>query len=72
MAQIVGLAAVLDAKQPLLESGTNIKTLNGESLLGSGDMLIEAGGGGPVNIDGGSAASVYGELDVIDGGNASG
>lgn len=28
-------------KQDNLISGTNIKTINGQSLLGSGDMLIE-------------------------------
>jgi len=31
-------------KQAVLVSGTNIKTINGESLLGSGDIVIEAGG----------------------------
>lgn len=32
-------------KQDLLKSGRNIKTLNGESLLGSGDLVITGGGG---------------------------
>lgn len=32
--------------QPLLESGTNIKTINGQSLLGEGDIVIEGGEGG--------------------------
>jgi len=27
-------------------SGTNIKTINGQSLLGSGDIVVEGGGGG--------------------------
>lgn len=31
----------LETKQDNLISGTNIKTINGQSLLGSGDMLIE-------------------------------
>lgn len=31
--------------QKRLESGTNIKTINGESLMGSGDMVISGGGG---------------------------
>lgn len=31
-----------NAKQDALESGTNIKTVNGESLLGSGNVLIMA------------------------------
>lgn len=34
-----------DAKQDALESGTNIKTVNGESLLGSGNIEIQGGGG---------------------------
>ena len=31
--------------QKLLESGANIKTINGQSLLGSGDIQIQGGGG---------------------------
>lgn len=31
--------------QPTLTSGTNIKTINGNSLLGSGDLVISGGGG---------------------------
>lgn len=37
-----GLAA---SKQDSLVSGTNIKTVNGNSLLGSGDLVISGGGG---------------------------
>lgn len=37
------LQAALDAKQDDLISGTNIKTVNGNSLLGSGDVVIAAG-----------------------------
>ena len=33
----------LDAKQPTLVSGTNIKTINNNSLLGSGNITIESG-----------------------------
>lgn len=43
ISDISGLASQLSGKQPLLESGTNIKTINGSSLLGSGD--IKVGGG---------------------------
>lgn len=35
----------LNGKQDTLVSGTNIKTVNGNSLLGSGDITIEGGGG---------------------------
>ena len=37
--------ALLSAKQSTLVSGTNIKTINGESVLGSGDIEIQGGGG---------------------------
>lgn len=35
----------IDAKQATLVSGTNIKTINGNTLLGSGDITISGGGG---------------------------
>ena len=38
----------LSTKQDTLVSGTNIKTVNGNSLLGSGDITIEGGSG---NVD---------------------
>lgn len=34
-----------DKYQPILVSGTNIKTINGNSILGSGDITITGGGG---------------------------
>jgi hypothetical protein len=33
----------LDAKQDTLESGTNIKTINGNNILGSGNLVISGG-----------------------------
>jgi ABC-type hemin transport system substrate-binding protein len=33
----------VDAKQDTLQSGTNIKTINGNSVLGGGDLTISAG-----------------------------
>lgn len=38
----------LAKKQDTLVSGTNIKTVNGETLLGSGNIQIESGGAMPV------------------------
>jgi hypothetical protein len=35
----------VEGKQDTLVSGENIKTINGESILGSGDLTIEGGGG---------------------------
>lgn len=36
---------LINAKQDRLVSGTNIKTINGQSILGSGDLPIQGGGG---------------------------
>lgn len=44
--------ALAKGKQDKLTSGTNIKTVNGQSLLGSGDITISGGGGSaPVLVD---------------------
>lgn len=43
--------AQLNGKQDTLVSGTNIKTVNGNSLLGSGDITIEGGGSGIATWD---------------------
>jgi hypothetical protein len=40
IADIAGLQAALNAKQAALASGTNIKTINGNSVLGSGNLTI--------------------------------
>lgn len=40
------LTTALADKQDILVSGTNIKTINGNSVLGSGNLVIEGGGGG--------------------------
>jgi hypothetical protein len=45
--QITNLTTDLAAKQATLVSGTNIKTVNGSSLLGSGDLVVS---GGDVNV----------------------
>lgn len=49
--EIDGIAANVSAlesdmanKQPTLVSGTNIKTINGNSILGEGNLVIEGGG----------------------------
>lgn len=57
---VVDLGTVITAhqdisgKQDKLVSGTNIKTINGTSILGSGDIVISGGGGG-----GGSSSGNY-------------
>jgi len=62
------LTSGLSGKQDTLVSGTSIKTVNGETLLGSGNIAV----GGSNNLDGGSAASTYGGANIINGGGASG
>ena len=49
----------LNAKQDTLVSATNIKTINGSSVLGSGDLVVSGGGGSsgihaPFIVSGGS------------------
>jgi hypothetical protein len=55
------VTAVVDGlalKQDLLVSATNIKTINGVSVLGSGDMTIAGG-------EGGAVASVFGRTGAV-------
>jgi len=40
------IAAAINAKQDTLVSGTNIKTINNQSILGEGNITIEGGSGG--------------------------
>ena len=66
-----------ETKQDLLESGTNIKTINGLSILGEGNIVIEGGGGGTggtvynagsgITIDTGNTISIsQSTWDMID------
>ena len=48
---------LLDGKQPTLVSGTNIKTINNESILGEGNLDIQGGGGGKA-IEAGTNISI--------------
>lgn len=43
-ANVSALQTAMDGKQPTLVSGTNIKTINGNSILGEGNLVIEGGG----------------------------
>ena len=71
--QINDLATAISGKQDTLVSGTNIKTVNGNSLLGAGNLEIEGGTGGlepfdvvaSENLDDGDFVNIY-----TDGGNA--
>jgi hypothetical protein len=46
ISDVTSLQSSLDGKQATLVSGTNIKTINGTTILGSGNLVIEGGGGG--------------------------
>lgn len=59
IAQIVDLST----KQDKLVSGTNIKTINGSSVLGSGDLVIDTGG--HYTAGNGISISDSGEVSVI-------
>jgi hypothetical protein len=48
--QVTGLDTDLNAKQALLLSGINIKTINGSSILGSGDIVVSGGGSAVVKL----------------------
>ena len=41
-----GYVSDISGKQDVLVSGSNIKTVNGQTLLGGGDLVIAGGGGG--------------------------
>lgn len=58
---IVWIIAELSTKQDLLVSGVNIKTINGDSILGPGDIVISGGGGTWGSITG----TVTDQLDLI-------
>ena len=45
---ITAIGVAIKGKQDTLVSGTNIKTINSQSLLGSGNIVISGEGGGGV------------------------
>lgn len=55
------------SRQETLVSGTNIKTINGESLLGSGDLTIGGGGGTSYRI---VVTVINGSITAVDYGGA--
>ena len=52
-------------KQDALVSGTNIKTINGSSVLGSGDLTISTGASPDMLADEYSASSTYAVGDLV-------
>lgn len=73
--QIIGaineVNTLAKGKQDKLTSGTNIKTVNGKSLLGSGDIAISGGGdvtaAGDNTFTGNNVFSGIAIADIIDG-----
>lgn len=56
----------ISGKQDTLVSGTNIKTINGTSVLGSGDIEIESGGSIPVvEVSGTSVALTANQFTIL-------
>lgn len=54
----------ISGKQDKLVSGTNIKTINGTSILGSGNIVISGGGGGSSSGSGAYAEVNHGTSDT--------
>ena len=52
------ITAATSPKQDTLVSGTNIKTINNESILGEGNITIEGGSGGGKAIEAGRGISI--------------
>lgn len=66
IADVTGLQAALDAKQGTLVSGTNIKTINGTPLLGSGNIVTPSGpSGADTRTDSATLTSTSNALQVL-------
>ena len=52
------ITAATSTKQDTLVSGTNIKTINNQSILGEGNITIEGGGGGGKTVSAGTNISI--------------
>lgn len=59
------ITAVTSTKQDTLVSGTNIKTINNESILGSGNITIEGGGGKAINAGRGISVTTGETADTV-------
>ena len=66
---VEALNEAISNKQDTLVSGTNIKTINGESILGTGDITISSGTENAIPITGSSSLSGTFEPSVDAGAN---
>lgn len=64
------LVAALAAKQATLVSATNIKTINGLSILGPGDLVVSGGGGSSITVkdEGSTITTALATLDFVGAG----
>lgn len=62
--RVEGVETAMNNKQDTLVSGTNIKTINGESVLGEGNIVIEGGSSSAVNSVNGMTGDVV--IDIPD------
>lgn len=63
--------ALFGSKQDTLVPGVTLKTINGTSLLGAGDLSV-SGQASSRNVDGGGASTVFLPSQSINGGGANG
>lgn len=56
-----------NGKQAALVSGTNIKTINGTTILGSGDLTVAGGGGGTGDVVSNTSTSADSEIALFSG-----
>lgn len=56
--------STFNGKQDALVSATNIKTINGNSVLGSGDLVVSGGGGGGIHLQRNLPSGAFGHLFV--------
>ena len=59
------ITAATSTKQDTLVSGTNIKTINNESILGSGNITIEGGGGKAIEAGRGISITTGETADTV-------
>lgn len=73
MLQAIGadVKTLFGSKQDTLVPGVTLKTINGTSLLGAGDLSV-SGQASSRNIDGGGASTVFLPSQTISGGDANG
>lgn len=66
--QVEDLEEVLDSKQETLVSGVSIKTINGETLLGSGNLTLEGFSIGETNTASnlGSGFGIFAQKEDVD------